>query len=492
MKYQKQHTRLKIEPCHFSPQLICIWLSVLVIGLVAGFSGCSNEATVANNNAGSSSEETFESSNSSGRVLTRLFWQDRADGVVYAGDLSLQESEYKVSKSQIENFPEFSPAENDLVQMQVARGRLIVAVRDHSDGNKSSGWVEINTGVEEEEHGDHSHWHYAPNATVCSSTLDANQGNPAHVYRYGNYIYIANDKNNGFTQLGSPGDTGHESSSPPSVANFFRGGGGQITLAALADRIAYSTWIDRSGDNAGRVDVIDLRSQSAEPRYSFNLPVGGIHGAGACGNRAYFAPANGVCWVNCDFDFAENSDTVTVEHLSLDEDPSGTDYRTGAFESFQDHMLCIANSKSGRPALCVINATAPQPVVTRIPCEDLEDGLKLSTVRGTSLVGNRAMAFAFAEGEGLTERLLIFELDPNGDRSFDDAKLANSIEVGASKLQGHFGHHDITFLGDRKTAVVTNPGDGTLSVIDMVNQRVRQTVDVGGQPTHLICFGESM
>jgi YVTN family beta-propeller protein len=238
--------------------------------------------------------------------------------------------------------------------------------------------------------------------------------------------------------------------------------------------------------------VVDLRNQSSEPRYSFKLPVGGIHGAGACGNRVYFAPANGVCWVNCDFDFVENSDTVSIEHLSLDADPNGTNYRTGAFESFEDHMLCIANSKSGSPTLCVINATDPKPTVTRIPCDDLEERLKLSTVSATKVIGNKCFAFAFAEGEGLEESLLVFELDPNGDRNFDDARLANTIKVGASKLEGHFGHHSIAFLGNRRTAVVTNPGDGTLSVIDLVKQEVTQTVDVGGQPTHLVCYGESM
>ena len=320
-------------------------------------------------------------------------------------------------------------------------------------------------------------------ATVCSVTLDAKQGNPAHVYRYGDNIYIANDKNNGFTQIRPA--TGEGSS----TAKFFRGGGGHITLAAVADRIAYGTWIDRSGDNAGRVDVIDLRNQSTEPRYSFKLPIGGIHGAAACGNRVYFAPANGVCWVNCDFDFVKSGDTVAIEHLSLDEGPDGTEYRTGAFESIEDHILCIANSKSGRPALCVINATAPQPTVTRIPCSDLQEGLKLSTVSATKIVGNKCFAFAFAEGEGLKESLLVFELDPNGDHNFEDARLVNSILIGPSKIEGHFGHHSITFLGDQKMAVIANPGDGTLSVFDLFEQEVIQSVDIGGEPTHLMRYG---
>ena len=420
------------------------------------------------------------------RILTRLFWQDRMEGTVYTGDLLLKNGEYAVAKQKVKGFPELNPADNDLVQMQVSRGRLIVGVRDHADGKDNSGWIEINTGVEEESHGDHSHWHYDSDASVCAVTLDEKQGNPAHVYQYGHKIYIANDKNNGFTQIQTA------ENKAPSKAKFFHGGGGHITLAAVADRIAYSTWIDRSGDNTGRVDVIDLRNQSTEPRYSFNLPLGGIHGAGACGNRVYFAPANGVCWVNCDFDFAENRDTVMVQHLSLDESPEGTDYRTGAFKSFEDHILCLANSRSGNPNLCVINATAPQPVVTRIPCGELEDGFKISSVNATKIAGNKCLAFAFAEGDGLDEKLLIFELDPNGDRNFSDAKLSNSIKIGPSKLDRHFGHHGVTFLDNRKIAIVTNPGDGTLTIIDLVNQKVQQTIDIGGEPTKLTAYGRAM
>lgn len=453
---------------------------------VAGVVGCSTETPIAKSNiALPTKTKSRVSSNKkkAPRVLTRLFWQDRSDGAVYGGDLSIQDNEYQISKAKVKNFPEISTADNDLVQMQVVRGCLVVAVRDNSDGQEKSGWIEIETGVEEEEHGDHSHWHYESEATVSSVTLDTEQGNPAHVYRYGNDIYIANDKINGFTRI-------QRSGGGSSTAKFFRGGGGHITLAAVADRIAYSTWIDRAGDNSGRVDVIDLRGQSTEPRYSFNLPVGGIHGAGACGNRVYFAPASGVCWVNCDFDFVKDHDTIAIEHLSLDEDPDGTDYRTGAFESFEDHMLCIANSKSGSPALCVINATAPKPVATRVPCDEIEEDLRLSTVKATKVVGNQCFAFAFAEGKGLDEKLLVFELDPNGDRNFDDARLVNTIQVGASELQGHFGHHAITFLGDLKTAVVTNPGDGSLSIIDLVEQKVIQTIRIGGQPTHLVSYGE--
>ncbi len=414
------------------------------------------------------------------RTLTRLFWQDRSSGKVRVGDLKMTDGRLAIDEIEIKDFPDLSPQDNDLVQMAVSHDRLIVGVRDHEDGKKNSGWLEIKTGVDEEDHGDHSHWHYTTDVCVSSSILDTEQGNPAHVYRYGKYVYIANDKNNGFTQV-NPAD---------GSSMFFRGGGGHITMAAVNDRIAYSTWIDRDGDNKGRVDVVDLRKKKTDPTYSFNLDLGGIHGAGACGNRVYFAPANGISWVDCDFDFAKNSDSVDVHHLSLDATPEGTDYRTGAFESYRDHILCIAKSKSGPPALCVVNATAPNPKVTRVVCDDLPEGVKLSSVNATS-IGKRRYAFAFAEGEEQDEKLLCFDLDPNMDRDFSDAKLVNEVAVGHSKLQGHFGHHGIAFVDGGKLAIVTNPGDGTVSVVDLVEQKVTQTIEVGGEPTHIANCGES-
>lgn len=479
-------SRLKSRRMHST---FTLWLNLCVALVLIAMVGCGNPASPPEETLGAKqSDEMQTASIGSERLLTRLFWQDGTEISVHTADLFQDGNQYRLKKSKVEGFPELSPQQFSLVQMEVCRGRLFIGVRDTADGKDKSGWVEIATGVEEESHGDHSHWHYSTDAKVAALTLDENQGNPAHVYRYGNRIYIANDKKDGFTEIQPSLET---SETATSKAKFFRGGGGHITLAAVADRIAYSTWIDRTGENAGRVDVIDLRSDSTEPRYSFNLPTGGIHGAGACGNRVFFAPANGVCWVDCDFDFAKNSESVNVEHLALGDDPGNDDYRTGAFESFKDYMLCIANSKSGKPALCIINGTAPAPKVTRVDCGDLEDGMKVSTVSASNIQKNRPFAFAFAEGDG-NEKLLVFELDPNGDRSFDDATLFKTIPVGRSKLRGHSGHHSMTILENRKTAVVTNPGDGTLSIVDLETLEVVQTIEVGGEPTALIHFGATM
>lgn len=457
------------------------------VAFLASAVGCGSAflrtANAEDSSPSSATVDVSEKEDAKERLLTRLFWQDRTHGLIYSGDLSRQSGGYKLQPAVVKEFPLLDTDKYDLVQMAIANGSLIVGVRDRADGLDMSGWIEIATGVEEEDHGDHSHWHYDGSAKVRSQTLDKEQGNPAHVYCYGKYVYIANDKKSGFTQVKTR--TGNERAE----ARFISGGGGHITLAAVVDRIAYSTWIDREGDNAGRVDVVDLRGDHDAPRYSFNLPSGGIHGATACGNRVFFAPTKGVCWVDCDFDFALDKDTVEIHHLSLDGEPGENNYRTGAFESFRNHVLCIANSKSGSPSLCIIDGTTPSPKVVRISCGDLEEGTRVSTAKATATLDGRCFAYAFAEGAGVDEKLLIFELDPNKDRNFGDAVLHKVIDVGKSQLDGHFGHHGITFLDDGKTAVISNPGDGTLAVLDLLAQEIVQTIEVGGQPTHLVSHG---
>ena len=470
------------------------WRGLFVSGLVlscvcVGLLGCSadEKSNADSGNTASSVTLAGDTKSQTGTRLTRLFWQNRAARNLRAADLIKDGDAYRIEPLEVGQFPSLSPETHDLVQMAVAHGRLFVGVRDQADGKTLSGWVEISPGVEEESHGDHSHWHYQRAPEVCHSQLDQTQGNPAHVYRYGRCVYVANDKKNGFTQISSP-----KNDTSKSEAKFFVGGGGHITLAAVGDRVAYSSWIDRSGENAGRVDVVGLRGSGASKGYSFRLPRGGIHGATACGNRVFFAPAGGVCWVDCDFDMTKNADSVEVNELSLDETADGSEYRTGAFCSFQNHVLCIANSKTGTPALCVIDGTAPEPTCTRVQVDGLESGLRLSTVRATLASldsGTRPFAFAFAEGDSGEEKLYVFELDPNGDRRFDDVRLVDTLSIGKSQLEGHFGHHGLTFLDDKKTAVLTNPGDGTLSILDLRKLEIVQTLDVSGQPTHVVSIG---
>ncbi len=413
------------------------------------------------------------------QTLCRLFWQDGNKGTICAADLCSTEDGFVTKQMPVEGLKIMDIKQNSFVQMKIVDTSLIVGVRDNLNGKQRSGWLVIDTGVEEESHGDHSHWHYNKKPKLLSEHLDTNQGNPAHVYRYGQQIYIAQDKNNGFTVVNS--DKGRTSSS------FFQGGGGHITIAALKGQIAYASWIDRAGENVGRIDVVDLRSNEGKPKYSFKLPTGGIHGATACGNRVFFAPSEGIDWVDCDFEFQKSNDNVVLNHLSLgDEENRG--YRTGSFESFANHVICIANCKGCPPALCVIDGTTPSPKVSRLVYRDIEEGQRLSSLR-TVTVSGKPYGLAFAESEEFPDKLLVFALDENGDRKFDDLKLVKSIDVGNSKVEGHSGHHGIDFVPDQNIAVITNPGDGTLQILDMNQWEITKTVQVHGKPTRIVAQG---
>ena len=214
---------------------------------------------------------------------------------------------------------------------------------------------------------------------------------------------------------------------------------------------------------------------------------GGIHNATACGNRVFFAPSGGVYWVDCDYDFEKSNNTVKLNHLSLGnkENPG---YRTGFFESFANHVLCIANCKGSPPAICAIDGTTPSPKVSLYVCGDITPGQQLSTLRPVTVNG-KPYALAFAESKDLQDKLLVFELDQNGDRKFDDLKLVKSIEIGNSKVKGHSGHHEIDFIQERNDAVITNPGDGTLQILDMNEWKISKTLSIIRLPTRVLTLG---
>ena len=163
----------------------------------------------------------------------RLFWQDREHDTLKWSDLySGPEWSLDPAPAPVDRFPTLDLARQDLVQMQILDGVLLVGVRDDAGGAFQSGWVAVDTGVREHSHGDHSDWTYAP-PSIAASRLDDAQGNPAHLYLYDGGLYMANDARNGFTKF----VTADFSAEAPQ-GRFFSGGGNHITLAALrADRL---------------------------------------------------------------------------------------------------------------------------------------------------------------------------------------------------------------------------------------------------------------
>ena len=416
------------------------------------------------------------------RTITRLFWQDSDTNSVRWSNLQ-KGTEWTINASDIAAFPKLDKEQCSLVQMEEAEGILLTGIHDQEDGTIQSGWVAIDSGVEQEPHGDHFHWKFAATPKIKSKKLDTNQGNPAHVYLYDNQFYLANDKKDGFTAVdpkallaGKPAD------------RFFSGGGGHITMAAVANKICYSTWIDRDGENMGRVDVVPLTCGSRSG-YSFKLPTGGIHGATANSGKIFFAPTDGVCWVDADMNLAKNASTANVNHLSLGKDANDKPLRTGAFANHLNWVLFVTGTGESAQ-LCMIDAKSPKPTVTKFPL-GLAEGTSATTPVAVKTPNGRHYAFVFQESKDgqQTEKLIAVQLDANSDGNLSDPVIAKSIEVGPSKIEGHGGHHEITITPSRRFAMFTNPGNGSIWVIALADLEVQAKLSVGGTPTRVVAVG---
>jgi len=423
-----------------------------------------------------------------GPRVARILWQDRDKDTLMWGEVHGGEK-WIVSASPVKDFPKLDVEKQDLVQMEHAEGHLLIGVRDNDDGKFQSGWIAVDTGVREEPHGDHSHWKFVSSPSVKSSRLDADQGNPAHLYLYNGHFYMANDRKNGFTHI-DPKDLA--SKPAQECGTFSPGGGNHITLAAVDNTVAYSTWIDGGGPNMGRVDVVNLKKSDGDRiAYSFQLPTGVIHGATANSGRVFFAPADGICWVDADLTLSRTAETVVVNHLSLGtEEGAEKPNRTGAFVNHRNWVLFTTGGPEGKSSLCLIDARAAQPVVIKLPI-DVAEGLSLTTPEVVLASGGKRYAFLFQdrkEGEA-QEQLTIVDLDPNGDRNLSDAKIAKTIPVGASKVDGHHGHHSVAFDSEGRLACFTNPGDGTIWVMTLRDLTIRAKAIVGGTPGAIAALG---
>ena len=304
------------------------------------------------------------------------------------------------------------------------------------------------------------------------------------MYLYDDSVFIANDKKNGFTVV-KLSQLGKAVTRPD---KFFQAGGGHITLAAIGGKVAYSTWIDRDGDNKGRVDVVGLGSNKGRG-YHFHLPSGGIHGATTNSGKIFFAPSDGVCWVNADLTISSNENSVDVHHISLGENEDGTPRRTGAFTNLENSVIFTVGGRSDSPELCIVDATSAKPSVTKIDMQ-IEAGHSLSTPTLLQSRTGKKFALLFEEnpGKGDGEMLHVVSLDPNRDGNFDDAMLNTSVSIGPSLIEGHSGHHSAVALSTRFVAV-SNPGNGTISLISTSNWEIESTLNVGGNPTRLVAFG---
>jgi len=425
--------------------------------------------------------------NAEGRTVARLFWQDNHDATVNYGDLKKSAQGWTLQPEPIPDFPSLDTAEQMLVQMQTDAGIIVLGIHDHAAGTVGSGWIAIDSGAIEESHGDHSHVRLKHQPSVLHTRVDTDQGNPAHVYKYGKSFVLANDSNNGFTITSA--SRLRKAKSPETATLFHEGGHGHITLAAIEEKVVYATWIDRDGDDAGRVDVVGLGNNDGK-RYSIHCPTGGLHGATVNSGKVFLAPSDGICWVHADLDLDSAPESVEVNHLSLGKDADDAPLRTGAFANL-DQLVLFTAGKGNDAQLCWIDASSDDPTVASLPIE-LADGETLTTPLAVNARGSKQLAIMFRENKTspADDCLLIVDLDPNADKDYSDATVAADLSIGGNLIEGHSGHHEAVVLPSRREVAISNPADGTLSLISLTEQRVLETFSVGGNPSRIVAIGE--
>lgn len=148
----------------------------------------------------------------------------------------------------------------------------------------------------------------------------------------------------------------------------------------------------------------------------------------------------------------------------------------------------VFNAGKGESAkLCSIEASTGQPQVRSLSI-DLQDGESVSTPVAVRSRYGDTLALLFGQFKETPEkdRLFVVNLDPNNDGVFEDAKLSHTLGVGKNAMVGHSGHHAIAMLPDRRYIAITNPGDGSLWIVNLTDFEVVAKLDVEGTPTRLV------
>lgn len=440
----------------------------------------------------------------------RVVWQDREKKTLLWADFQLgQEKKSTLQGQRIEGFPELPAHEIELVQMEMIKDVLVVGVRDFFGGEKQSGWVAIDFNTTTLAHSSDAEESRIEPPKVVESIIDDKQGNPAHLYVYDDEFYIANDRLSGFTRI-APNyfDIEGEQMKESQLKQFYRGGMGHITLAAFDKKLAFATRIAGTKDGKGLVDVVDLQKPGENSVLkTIELPYAGLHGAICNGEKVFFASKDGIQWVSANDSFTKPDESNPIHHISLGQNSiSGRPNRTGAFSSFANWVLFVSGSGE-ESYLGMIDSKKNSPILSKLMLSSSEGNslvtpeiLVTSDQRVLGFVFEDAKAEAFEQNKStspassdtrasdgqLKEYVHIVDLDPNKDGDFADAIHLRKEEVGRSKVDGHYGHHAIAGIAGTNYAVITNPGDGTMQVLDLQSLKLVANLQVQGMPTKLL------
>lgn len=411
------------------------------------------------------------------KIITRVFWQDlESDKLAYA-DLATTDK-WHINRGRVQGFPDTDSSNQQLGPMQQIGKTLMVAVNatNGTDENNKSKLVAIDSGVSERPHGNHSHWEYTslPQAKntqpINGSVRDAMVINNQYCFGLSNQRYAMADPN----QMMFPGAV--------NAMRMVNAGGDNGSMAIAANGFAFATWPDTDGEQAGRVDMLNLMNPTSTN--SFKVGSAGISAVVANSGKVFFAHEGGLSWIGGN-QVAGQQNPTTRKVLNSETESKPT-------QLINQRNWVLYSEGGEQPALCMCNALLNQPAVIKLPIPDAGSGLRLSAPKTKLSLGKR-FAFAFLErtdaSSDAQEKLVVFELDPNRDLDFSDARIAKQIPVDASKIKGDRGHHEICFDAFGRFAIFTNPGDGLLSVMTLNDLTVRVRFRVGGVPERVVAVG---
>lgn len=417
-------------------------------------------------------------------TITRLFWTDRDSSKLSYADL-VTTSKWNLNRGWVTNFPALDDSTQSLTSISHVGGIVLAGVQRKSD-TASSGWVAFEPGAFEEPHGNHNHWKYSRRPTVTQMKLEPGYFNPSSTTIFDNTFYLAGDTEPRFLKA-SPALLKARGSNN-AVQTFSGGAGGP--LAVVNNSVGYATWKNGEGDNAGRVDIVNLQNGGSVAG-SFNLPASSINAATVNSAKVFFATADGIYWTPATANAAASATTASPVKLMNDQDgKSDEPLMTNSLANHRNWVIFTAG-QGPTSRLCLINAASPTPWLVQLPIP-VADGLSLTDPAIVLSLGKR-YAFVFQDrvdaSSTMQEQLSIVELDPNRDQDFSDAKIQFTMPVGASKVDGRSGHHSVCFDAYGRHAIITNPGDAVLTILALQDMKVKARFQVGGTPEGTIAIG---
>ncbi len=135
------------------------------------------------------------------------------------------------------------------------------------------------------------------------------------------------------------------------------------------------------------------------------------------------------------------------------------------------------------------SVATPELMSVNLP---LNEGQKASGLFIVQPKGKSPLAIVFGEfaaDADKNDQAFVVQLDPNGDRNWQDAKYERAIEVGQSNVEGHGGHHDLATDADGMYAFITNPGDGAIAIYSLKDNSRLTILQPSASPSRVIAVG---